>query len=816
MTTIWLWVRSDLRQQWRVWLVLTLLIGLIGGSVLTAAAGARRTDTAFARLLRADNAADLLVSPQGSGFGGYYHAVARLPQVASTATGITFNLALPVRGGTPDYEIQSWASPQNALNVAMSRVKVIEGRMPDPKDPWAVVVNTGLATSRHLHPGDTLRLLGIPTDAQGNPDVPHAWRLALRVAAVAIFDHQVVPANRANAQPMVLLTSAFIPGHADLAGAQGLFVRLHLGADKSAFVRQANALAIQYPATGGSIYVADLNDQHLVTEQAIHPEAVALALFALFAGLVGLVIAAQLLSRQVALDSGEFPTLRALGMSRGQLVRLALVRVGLISVSAAVVAVGIAIAASPLMPIGPARLAEPKPGVEINVAMLAIGFAVFALLPLLLTIPAVSRAALRALGPPGSDESGKEQQSSRFAGWLSRVGGPVVGIIGVRMAFEQGRGRRAVPVRSTLVGTVIAITAVVAALVFGANLNHLVSTPSLYGQNWDRQIDLGFGALPSQAVSSFAASQHGVSGYAAGAYGQLTVDGKSVPAVSIDKKGGGEFVTLRAGRTPSSSHEIALGAQTLRMLSLQLGDRVWVRVGRTLTAMKVTGEAVFPAFSQGSFTETDLGTGALVAESVINPAGGGGGCTIQDTCYNFVLLRYHPGFDGVEASRALQRAVVAAGCPPGECLVASNQRPTAIGNYARVRNTPLVLSAVLGVFGLAILSYVLVTSVRQRRRDLAMLRTLGFLRRQIQLAVAWQATTLTLTALLIGLPVGVAVGRWTWMQFSSSLGVPDDVIVPLLPVLLAIPLTLVLANLAAAWPGWRVSAVKPSLVLRSE
>jgi predicted lysophospholipase L1 biosynthesis ABC-type transport system permease subunit len=50
--------------------------------------------------------------------------------------------------------------------------------------------------------------------------------------------------------------------------------------------------------------------------------------------------------------------------------------------------------------------------------------------------------------------------------------------------------------------------------------------------------------------------------------------------------------------------------------------------------------------------------------------------------------------------------------------------------------------------------------VRRRRRDLAILKILGFRRRQVAGAVAWQATSCTMAALALGLPLGVAAGRW--------------------------------------------------------
>src|SRR3989442_5046889 len=97
--------------------------------------------------------------------------------------------------------------------------------------------------------------------------------------------------------------------------------------------------------------------------------------------------------------------------------------------------------------------------------------------------------------------------------------------------------------------------------------------------------------------------------------------------------------------------------------------------------------------------------------------------------------------------------------------------------------------------------HTLVSSIRRRRRDLAILKTLGFLRGQVSAAVAWQATTLVVLALLIGLPLGIAAGRWGWNVFANQLGVVPQPRGSFLPLLLAIPATLLLADLIALIPG---------------
>ena len=108
------------------------------------------------------------------------------------------------------------------------------------------------------------------------------------------------------------------------------------------------------------------------------------------------------------------------------------------------------------------------------------------------------------------------------------------------------------------------------------------------------------------------------------------------------------------------------------------------------------------------------------------------------------------------------------------------------------------------------------TGIRRRRRDLAILKTLGFVRGQIRGAVAWQATTLTAFALVIGLPVGIGVGRWSWGLFADQLGVFPTPVVPLFPILMAVPSALLLANLIAVLPSRSAARTHPALLLRNE
>ena len=318
----------------------------------------------------------------------------------------------------------------------------------------------------------------------------------------------------------------------------------------------------------------------------------------------------------------------------------------------------------------------------------------------------------------------------------------------------------------------------------------------------------------------------GVAGYAAGNYGQLTVGGQILPAIGIDQPRDGGYLTLLAGRAPAKPDEIALGAQTLRAIGRQVGQTIPVTVDQVIThgpdtrrVMRIVGVAVFPAFSRGSFAPTGLGTGAVVTASVLSvrsQPGGASLCVTRATCYNFFLLRYQPGTDQGAAAARVSGTLLASGCPPGSCTVGADERPGDIKNYAAIRDTPLVLAAVLVVLAVATLAHVLLTGVRRRRRDLAVLKTLGLARSQLLRVVAWEASAFAAAALAIGVPLGVLAGRWAWAVFARAAGVGSEADVPVTLLLLAIPVTLLLANLIAAGPGWGAARVRPAGVLRAE
>ena len=143
---------------------------------------------------------------------------------------------------------------------------------------------------------------------------------------------------------------------------------------------------------------------------------------------------------------------------------------------------------------------------------------------------------------------------------------------------------------------------------------------------------------------------------------------------------------------------------------------------------------------------------------------------------------------------------------PGEDIV----------NLQSVDGLPLVLAGLAAFLGAAAVGNTLAIFVRRRRRDLAILKTLGFRRRQVAATVAWQVTSFMLAALALGLPLGVAAGRWAWDLAAVQLESAAPPAVPALAIALVVPAALLAGNVLAAMPARTAARTAPAISLRQE
>jgi ABC-type antimicrobial peptide transport system permease subunit len=256
--------------------------------------------------------------------------------------------------------------------------------------------------------------------------------------------------------------------------------------------------------------------------------------------------------------------------------------------------------------------------------------------------------------------------------------------------------------------------------------------------------------------------------------------------------------TVLRGHEARTPEELTLGPTTLRQVHRDLGDVVQVEGAAGRRALRIVGEVLLPNLS----SDATMTTGAVLTVEGVRAL-----LPKTQPSTQFVI-EYVPGVDPAAAYASLRRdfgPTVLRGLPPNE-----------VENLRRVSGLPVLLAALLGLLGAATLGHLLVTVLRRRRRDLGVLKTLGFVRGQVAATVAWQATTLAFLALLVGLPLGLVAGRWAWLLVNRDLHSLASPVTPTIALLVAVPATMLVANLVAALPARAAAATRPAVVLRSE
>jgi hypothetical protein len=375
-----------------------------------------------------------------------------------------------------------------------------------------------------------------------------------------------------------------------------------------------------------------------------------------------------------------------------------------------------------------------------------------------------------------------------------------------------------VPVRSATFGAVLAIVVVVATVVFGTSLSTLVSHPALYGWNWDYQMLGNYGGLadvPLPQTGALLDRDPYVAAWSGASFGNLLIDGKSV-AVLGTSPNAAVAPALLSGHALEAPNEVVLGAATLAQLHKHLGSTVEFDNGVAKpTRLVVVGTATLPAVGSLVSLHLEIGTGAVISEALIPAADRGFGDLPGSPESIFIRLR--PDANPGAALRSLQKIAsevnVLGHGPPSLLAV---QRPAEIVNYRTMGNTPALLGATLAVGAGAALGLTLIASVRRRRRDLAVLKTLGFTRRQLAATVAWQASIAAILGVVLGVPLGIVVGRELWNRFASALHVVPHPTVPTLTITLVAVGALVFANLVAAIPGRQAARTETAVLLHAE
>jgi hypothetical protein len=814
-----------------------------------AIAGARRTQSSFSAYLASTNSSDLDVSVEpanayafatsaGSAYSRHLTSeIAHLPHVTRAASYFTVFAAPVRRNGTPDLPKAlndndvSTISSSNGMFFSQDRVVVTKGRLANPARANQFVVTAEAARLLGWHVGQVIPY-GIFTAEQasspgfGTPKVQPDLRISATLTGIVVFQSQIVRDDVDQFPTYVLFTPALTKKVESAAYAPTYGLRLDRPSEVATVEQEV--IRLLPPGSTYEFHLTSVVEGQV--QRAIKPEAIALGVFGAIAGLAALLIAGLAIARGLHANDADLDVLRALGADPPTTIADGLVgTVGAVIVGA-LVAAGVAIGLSPFSPIGPVRQVDPSPGVAFDWTALGAGLGILVIglggLTLALAyLGSPHRRAARAGTPP-------EERVSRVVAWAARIGLPAPAVTGIRFAIDRGQGRTTAPVRSALLGAVLAVVVVVATLTFASGLTTLVSNPKLYGWNWSYAIDsVGGGNVPPK-VETLLNHDPDVAAWTGYQFGAIEIDGQTVPAL-IAHVGASIGPPILSGHALEGNNQIVLGAATMAQLHKVRGDTVTVTYGSPNdapiyvppTRLVIVGTATMPAIGNSGTLHTSMGTGALVSSGV-EPIAMQKALTQSDPNLNgpaIVVVRLRAGVTPTAGLASLHRITAnthkfleSDRNAAGTFDVLAVQRPAEIVNYQSTGDTPAILASALAAGSVVGLGLTLVASVRRRRRDLALLKTLGFTQRQLASTVAWQASVAAVIGTVVGVPVGIALGRWLWILFAHEIYAVPDPSVPVLQVVLVAVGALVLSNLAATAPGWIAARTPTALLLRAE
>jgi hypothetical protein len=803
------WFRATLRTRWRGYVGVVVLLGITGGLSLFALAGARRTQSAYPRFLRDANVSTIAVDT------GQYNpetvaTIASFPEVERSSVYVA-PLVARLEDGKPvfDETTEALASLDGRF-FDQDRFTPTEGRLPNQKRIDEVAVNEVAAERSGYRVGQKVELgtwdpADIDQDFFENP-TPPKLRMTATIVGIGLFPEEVVQ-DDTDRSALALFTPAYTREALPWVQYEWQGLVLKRGdADADAFKQRY--VSLLEPGSPQFFRVTSVTTFH--TQQAVRPLSIALTLFGVIAFFACLVLVGLALSRQLRSEPEERAVLRAMGAAP----HASTVAAGAGAMAAVlvgtIVAVVLAFAASPFMPIGKVRAVEVARGFDLDWTVLGLGALAF------VTVlgSVVGITAWRAV-PHRSTRNQRPARPSKLVAAAQGAGMSPASVAGLRLAVEPGRGRTAVPVRSVMLGVGTAVLALVAATTFGSSLDALVDRPHLFGWAWDATLSdsAGYGNARVEVARKVLGRDPNVDAWTGAFFGAAAVDGSNVPLLGVTP-GASVHPPILEGRSIESAHEAVMGSSTLAQLGKDIGDSVTIGTGDEQQTLRIVGTATLPTIGIVHGAYTSLGVGAMVDSALVpgsarSPDG-------REPGPNVIFVRFREGVDHGSAMARLRREAPPIAEETGNIEVLGALRPAEIVNASDIGASPTILAGVLVFAALACLALTLGSSVRRRRHDLALLKTLGFTRRQLAATVRWQASVTVAVGLVIGVPLGVIAGRWLWEVFARDLDVVPEPSTPFALLLVISALALVVGILAAAVPARAARRVRPARILRSE
>jgi ABC-type lipoprotein release transport system permease subunit len=773
---MWLWVRADLRRRWRSWVVLGLLAGVSIGLACAGVAGARRTEETIPDFARRGKLPHAAVLANDFEFDEAKRAeVAALPNVrAALPFVVPYFLRVKDKEG-----LESPLVPAAPATAEAWAALLADGRRANPARDDEVIVNENVRDRFDLDIGKTVTLFQAADDDQGIEGFEHE----LRVVGI-----MPAPDDALDWAP----SSGFYERYRDILFGpvnQFLFLERNSRAAVERLGEQVDRIMGRPVNTASAEDLFGLRKLRDVSDI----ERGGLLLFALAVVVGAGVLVGQALVRAVTAGAADLPTWRAIGADRRVVVRALVAPVGVTAAVGAVTSILVAIALSPRFPIAVTRRYDFEPGFHADWPVLLLGAAALVVAVL---VTAWITAEIRVRRRPVD-----RARPSALGRLATSLGLRPALVIGSRLAVEPGQGRRAVPVRSALIGAIAGVIGVVGCLTFRAGISDAVSDPARSGVVWD--MVLASGGFVDPAVLDRLDEDPAVTDVLDARWARaVRIDGHSTPVFGIRSLRGDIPLEIIEGRAPRGTDELAIAPTTMARLGLQVGDEV--RVGRgDGRPMRVVGKPLLPASSHTDYDESAW-MDAAAWRTVVPP----GEQADPNAIEHWVLARTRPGADVDKVVAPYLGLGVEYGGPA--------EFPTSVESLGELRSLPLSLAVFFGLLAIATVAHALVTTVRRRRHDLAVLRSIGFTRPDTRIAIAWQSTLIAVIGAVIGIPLGIVAGRFVWRQLAESFPVVYAPPLALVAILLVVPVAILIANLVAAGPAHAATRIRPASALRTE
>ena len=534
----------------------------------------------------------------------------------------------------------------------------------------------------------------------------------------------------------------------------------------------------------------NLNPSSVATP--VHVETTSLLLLGIGVGLAAAIALVLALRAEQRLHNADNPTVRALGGTTRQLGLVAALRALPIAFGGGLLAVATALVLSPRFPIGIGREVELDRGFQVDLAAVAAGFGVVVLV---VVVPAF------LFGRPRRSHKLPSARPPSVANWMGRAGAPTDVTIAALVAFDHGRAVRRVPARAAIAGGAALLAVLIGIGVYVSGVDHLYSDPNAHGWGWDLAVGNSNFPLNPDTATRLAADRR-IAAATTSSYGSAAVNGRNTDFLAFDPRGTAPPQVV-AGRLPTRTGEVALGAETMRKLGVHIGSTVQLDLGdspfdhgHVTGPMRVTvvGTALAPVFG-----DVDVGEVGLAPYATIAAAGGA-------TEPQLVLVHLHGG-GSAQTIAAIDRDYTED--------ITTDLIPARVLNFHRVRGLPIIGLAVAGTIALFVLLYALALGIRIRSRDLAILRALGLPARRVRRVLAWFGTLLAAGIVAIGIPTGLLLGIAIWHRIATNNGMhPTTTVSPYL--WLAVPLTFTVAVLGTLAPGRRALRQDVNALLRPE